>query len=130
MRTLKVKPRSKTPNALPPRPAKPNGVLPYQGNTEPPVVTAIDPTTGMPIYENFSKHQGGNGCHNLISKSAHYTGIGTPNYVPASVYQRGTTPTPLQQPLGYETVTVNLIRQPAGFGFRIVGGTEVCLGYC
>jgi hypothetical protein len=74
----------------------------------------IDPTTGLPIYENFSSQHQAN----------------TPNYVPASVYrQRGsTTPTPIGTNMGYETVTVNLIRQPAGFGFRLVGGTEVRLG--
>ena len=71
----------------------------------------IDPTTGQPIYENHAQRQSRSGA--------------TPAYVPASVYQqRGTTPQPTQGRAGYETVTVNLLRQPTGFGFRLVGGTE------
>ncbi len=86
----------------------------------------------------------------------------TPNYVPASVYQRdrfptasapvGLSPSSVSVPsaserererqfalersystlqavaaspaLSYDVITVNLIRQPSGFGFRVVGGTE------
>jgi hypothetical protein len=115
------KPRSKTPasGALPPRPQRPNGFTPQNGGYQRPQANLqqqIDPSTGLPIYENLSRRAGGGETM-------------TPNYVPASVYTRGTTPTPLEQgygaPMGYETVTVNLIKQPAGFGFRVVGGTEV-----
>jgi hypothetical protein len=63
----------------------------------------------------------------------------TPNYVPVSAYMDNNrwsqhTPTPMDRSytsattasaIGFELVTVNLIRQPNGFGFRVVGGTEV-----
>ncbi|KRZ56119.1 Membrane-associated guanylate kinase, WW and PDZ domain-containing protein 2 [Trichinella nativa] len=73
--------------------------------------------------------------------SSSYFASATPNYVPAAVYTgRYTTRSavPLstsgffhdvaglenQEAAAYEHVTVNLLRQAAGFGFRLCGGTE------
>ncbi|CDW55828.1 membrane associated guanylate kinase, WW and PDZ [Trichuris trichiura] len=73
-------PRSKTPGAAPPKPAKPNAQ--NGGRTRTP--------------------------------SSSYFASATPNYVPATVYSN----------LAYDYVTVNLLRHPTGFGFRLLGGTE------
>ena len=43
-------------------------------------------------------------------------GFATPNYVPISQFSKDRTS---------ELVTVNLIRKPNGFGFRLLGGAEV-----
>ncbi|XP_003380266.1 putative PDZ domain protein [Trichinella spiralis] len=74
-------------------------------------------------------------------QNSRYFASATPNYVPAAVYTgRYTTRSavPLstsgffhdvaglenQEAAAYEHVTVNLLRQAAGFGFRLCGGTE------
>ncbi|OUC39868.1 PDZ/DHR/GLGF domain protein, partial [Trichinella nativa] len=83
------------------------------------------------------------GTLNGYLKNGHdsYFASATPNYVPAAVYTgRYTTRSavPLstsgffhdvaglenQEAAAYEHVTVNLLRQAAGFGFRLCGGTE------
>jgi hypothetical protein len=47
----------------------------------------------------------------------------TPNYVPISAFGM---PAMEYQPAGSQFITVNLIRKPDGFGFRLIGGQEVC----
>ncbi|KRX92729.1 Membrane-associated guanylate kinase, WW and PDZ domain-containing protein 2 [Trichinella pseudospiralis] len=72
--------------------------------------------------------------------SSSYFASATPNYVPAAVYTgryttRSAVPLSrtgffhdntvgLENEEAYEHVTVNLLRQAAGFGFRLCGGTE------
>ncbi|EJD74403.1 PDZ domain-containing protein [Loa loa] len=115
-------PRSKTPAPHPPRPTKayphPSVLLPAtsQGLTisNGGVVSAHASGNTIPrqherhpnedIYENFSN----------LRPSSTSLGFATPNYMPMASLATSTV----------ETVTVNLIRKPNGFGFRVVGGTE------
>lgn len=61
------------------------------------------------LYENVSK----------IRPSSTTLGFAsTPNYVPISAFA-------YDKPSGHQLITVNLIRKPDGFGFRLVGGEEV-----
>ena len=105
-----IKPRQIAQNgqSLPPRPMPRSAAANAYANP------TIDPSTGMSIYENFADQQSN-----------------TPNFVPAAVYRaKAPGPTPSSssnqgRTAGFESVTVNLIRQPTGFGFRLIGGTEV-----
>ncbi len=62
------------------------------------------------IYENIAR----------IRPSSSSFGFATPNYVPASAFLDEA-----DTAYGHHMITVNLIRKPNGFGFRVVGGTEV-----
>ncbi|KHN86170.1 Membrane-associated guanylate kinase, WW and PDZ domain-containing protein 3 [Toxocara canis] len=115
-------PRSKTPAPQPPRPVKTYS----SPSTLPPVPHSLPIANGLAaggyynprntvprqhdrhnheeIYENFSR----------VRPSSTSLGFATPNYVPMTALFND----------GSETVTVNLIRKPNGFGFRVVGGTE------
>ncbi|VDK42073.1 unnamed protein product [Anisakis simplex] len=118
-----VAPRSKTPAPQPPRPMK---SAYSSGSTMPPVAYGVPFENGVnegynnnsrntiprqyerrardEIYENFSR----------VRPSSTSLGFATPNYIPMTAPYND----------GSETVTVNLIRKPNGFGFRVVGGTE------
>ncbi|MCP9266461.1 Membrane-associated guanylate kinase, WW and PDZ domain-containing protein 3 [Dirofilaria immitis] len=116
-------PRSKTPAPHPPRPTKayphPSTLLPAttsQGLTTSNgvVINAHGSGNTIPrqherrlnegIYENFSN----------LRPSSTSLGFSTPNYMPMTALAASNV----------ETVTVNLIRKPNGFGFRVVSGTE------
>ncbi|KAL3981448.1 PDZ domain (Also known as DHR or GLGF) family protein [Acanthocheilonema viteae] len=115
-------PRSKTPAPHPPRPTKaylhPSALLPAtsqgvvvsnggitsahaSGNTIP---RQYERRPNEDIYENFSN----------LRPSSTSLGFSTPNYMPMTAIATSSV----------EIVTVNLIRKPNGFGFRVVGGTE------
>ncbi|CAG9529906.1 unnamed protein product [Cercopithifilaria johnstoni] len=115
-------PRSKTPAPHPPRPTKTyphsSALLPAtsqdlaisnggivnahgSGNTIP---RQHERRQNEDIYENFSN----------LRPSSTSLGFSTPNYMPMTALAISSV----------ETVTVNLIRKPNGFGFRVVGGTE------
>ncbi|VDK61353.1 unnamed protein product [Onchocerca ochengi] len=115
-------PRSKTPAPHPPRPCKTyfhpstlmsatsqslaisnGGVISAQGsdNTIP---RQHERRLNEDIYENFSN----------LRPSSTSLGFSTPNYMPMTALAASNV----------ETITVNLIRKPNGFGFRVVGGTE------
>uniref|UniRef100_F1KSV9 Membrane-associated guanylate kinase, WW and PDZ domain-containing protein 1 n=1 Tax=Ascaris suum TaxID=6253 RepID=F1KSV9_ASCSU len=114
-------PRSKTPAPQPPRPVKTysspstlppvphslsleNGVAGGYYNPRNTIPRQHERGTHEEIYENFSR----------VRPSSTSLGFATPNYVPMTALFND----------GSETVTVNLIRKPNGFGFRVVGGTE------
>lgn len=117
-----VVPRSKTPAPQPPRPAKnysnvsslpphpstthrlENGVPGMHHGARNTIPRQHERRTNEEIYENFSR----------VRPSSTSLGFATPNYVPMTPFISD----------GSETITVNLIRKPNGFGFRVVGGTE------
>ncbi|KAK6109632.1 PDZ domain (Also known as DHR or GLGF) family protein [Brugia pahangi] len=115
-------PRSKTPAPHPPRPTK---TYPHTSVLQPATsqnlaianVTAANAhgsgntiprqherRPNDDIYENFSN----------LRPSSTSLGFSTPNYMPMAAFATSSV----------EMVTVNLIRKPNGFGFRVVGGTE------
>uniref|UniRef100_A0A915PF53 Uncharacterized protein n=1 Tax=Setaria digitata TaxID=48799 RepID=A0A915PF53_9BILA len=119
-------PRSKTPAPHPPRPTKtyphPATLFPATTSQSLPIpdggiVSAHGSGNTVPrqhdrrlnedIYENFSN----------LRPSSTSLGFSTPNYVPMTALATA----------GAETVTVNLIRKPNGFGFR-VEGTAITVG--
>uniref|UniRef100_A0A914BVU6 Uncharacterized protein n=1 Tax=Acrobeloides nanus TaxID=290746 RepID=A0A914BVU6_9BILA len=99
-------PRSKTPAPGPTRPTKTGSVRQYQ-----PRNTTMPRSTHQreDLYENVSK---------IRSSSTTLGFSSTPNYVPISAFA-------YDKPSGHQLITVNLIRKPDGFGFRLVGGEEM-----
>ncbi|VDK74891.1 unnamed protein product [Litomosoides sigmodontis] len=120
--TPTLMPRSKTPAPRPPRPTKtyphPSTLLSAAGQGRTISNGGIVGTHGSgntiprqrerrpneDIYENFSN----------LRPSSTSLGFSTPNYMPMTALTTSNG----------EMVTVNLIRKPNGFGFRVVGGTE------
>ncbi|KFD65425.1 hypothetical protein M514_03814 [Trichuris suis] len=149
-----LRPRSKTPGVAPPKPAKPNGYLQNgwtqssqkMDNSQPlnPLYenfsrfgrlstsrpqSAVDLKNGPPTQ---------NGGRTRTPSSSCFASA-TPNYVPATVYSSRFASKPSVSTGGmygetmaanndssaaYDYVTVNLLRHPTGFGFRLLGGTE------
>uniref|UniRef100_A0A0N5AHE7 PDZ domain-containing protein n=1 Tax=Syphacia muris TaxID=451379 RepID=A0A0N5AHE7_9BILA len=117
-------PRSKTPLAQPVRPVKQHYIS----------TSSVPATSASHLLDNGMQFSSQYGSRNTIPRqherrprddvyehllrirpSSTSLGFSTPNYIPMTgIYNTGA-----------EMLTVNLIRKPTGFGFRVVGGSEV-----
>ncbi|MFH4979083.1 hypothetical protein AB6A40_005792 [Gnathostoma spinigerum] len=119
-----ISPRSRTPAPQPPRPSKKNTTqlsLPSLSNVRNQRTDNVDSGAGIYIPSNTLPRQAERHSHDSIYEnlsrvhpSSTSLGFATPSYVPVCAYFNEPT----------EVITVNLLRKPAGFGFRVVGGTE------